>query len=302
VVLGKGSLAQAMRATMAIPGVFTPVNFENWLLVDGGALNNIPADVTKKMGADMVIAVNVGADSATEQQTRASLVALLGRTIDTMMTTSIRQALKDADVIVDPDLIGLTSMDWRRSADLAERGYAAAEAMKDKLLPLAMDEAAYQAFQAARLARRRTVTGVPQFLTVTGVGPREESYIRETLAPVLGQPIDYARIADRILEVTGTDRYEYLTYRPVMQDGKLGLAINARQKEYGPPFLQISPELNNVDSSSFAVNLAGRVTAYDWVGVGSEVRIDGVLGTRQGIGFEVWRPLGSSPIFVAPRA
>ena len=101
--------------------MFTPVNFENWLLVDGGALNNIPADVTKKMGADMVIAVNVGADSATEQQTRASLVALLGRTIDTMMTTSIRVALKDADVVVDPDLIGLTSMDWRRSSDLAER-------------------------------------------------------------------------------------------------------------------------------------------------------------------------------------
>ncbi len=157
VVLGRGSLAQAMRATMAIPGVFTPVNFENWLLVDGGALNNIPADVTKKMGANTVIAVNVAADSATEAQTGASLVSLLGRTIDTMMTTSIRQSLKDADIIVDPDLVGLSSMDWRRSSDLADRGYAAAEAMKDKLLPLAMDEATFDAFQAARQARRRDV-------------------------------------------------------------------------------------------------------------------------------------------------
>lgn len=302
VVLGKGSLAQAMRATMAIPGVFTPVNFENWLLVDGGALNNIPADVTKKMGADTVIAVNVGADSATEQQTRASLVSLLGRTIDTMMTTSIRQALKDADIILDPDLVGLTSMDWRRSKDLADRGYAAAEEMKDKLLPMAMDEASYQAFQSARMARRRQVSGVPEFITVTGVGPREETYIRETLESVIGVPLDHDAIGDRILEVTGTDRYEYLTYRPVMRDGKLGLAIHARTKEYGPPFLQISPELSNVDSSTFAVNLGGRVTAYDWVGVGSEVRIDGVVGTRQTLGFELWRPLGSTPIFVAPRA
>lgn len=301
VVLGKGSLAQAMRATMAIPGVFTPVNFENWLLVDGGALNNIPADVTKKMGADTVIAVNVGADSASEAETRASLVALLGRTIDTMMTTSVRTALKDADLIVDPDLVGLTSMDWRRSADLAERGYKAAEAMKDKLLPLAVDQATWDAFQAARQARRRTVTGRPTFLTVSGVGPREEAFIRETLQPLLGEEIDYGRIADRILTVTGTDRYEYLTYRPVMQDGKLGLAVTARPKPYGPPFLQISPELSNVDSSSFAVNLAGRVTAYDWVGVGSEVRIDGVLGTRQGIGAEIWRPIGESRVFIAPR-
>ncbi|BCS35135.1 patatin [Luteitalea sp. TBR-22] len=302
VVLGKGSLAQAMRATMAIPGVFTPVNYENWLLVDGGALNNIPADVTKKMGADKVIAVNVGADSATEAQTRASLVSLLGRTIDTMMTTSIRQALKDADVIIDPDLVGLTGMSWRASGDLADRGYAAAEAMKDKLLPLAVDEATYEAHLQARLARKRIVPKTAEFLTVVGVDAREEAFIRETMAPLVGQPLTHAVVADRILTVTGTDRYEYLTYRPIEKDGKVGLEIRARQKPYGPPLLQISPELSNVDSSSFSVNLAGRVTAYDWVGRGSEVRIDGVIGTRQGLGFEVWRPLGRSPIFIAPRA
>ena len=303
VVLGKGSLAQAMRATMAIPGVFTPVNFENWLLVDGGALNNIPADVTKKMGADTVIAVNVGADSATEAQTRASLVALLGRTIDTMMTTSIRQALKDADVIVDPDLVGLTSMDWRRSGDLADRGYAAAEAMKEKLLPLAVDQAAFDAFQATRLSKRRDVsTAVPEFLSVIGVDDREETYIRETLAPLLGQTLDYAQIADRILTVTGTDRYEYLTYRPIRTDGKDGLEVRARPKPYGPPFLQVSPELTNVDSSTFSVNLGGRMIAYDWVGTGSEVRVDAIVGTRRGLAAEIWRPLGASPLFVAPRA
>ena len=303
VVLGRGSLAQAMRATMAIPGVFTPVNYENWLLVDGGALNNIPADVTKKMGANTVIAVNVAADSATEAQAGASLVALLGRTIDTMMTTSIRQSLKDADIIVDPDLIGLTSMDWRRSSDLADRGYAAAEALKDKLLPLAVDEATFDAFQAARQARRRNVTkGVPEFLTVIGVDAREEAFIKATLAPVLGIPLEDGTIVDRILTVTGTDRYEYLTYRPIEKDGKVGLEIRARPKPYGPPFLLISPELTNVSSSSFSVNLGGRVVAYDWVGIGSEVRMDGVIGTRRTLGFEVWRPLGKTPIFVAPRA
>ena len=302
VVLGRGSLAQAMRATMAIPGVFTPVNFENWLLVDGGAVNNIPADVTKKMGADTVIAVNVGADSPTEQQTRASLVSLLGRTIDTMMTTSIRNALKDADVIVDPDLIGLTSGDWRRSGDLAERGYKAAEALRDKLLPLAVDEQTFTAFQAARQARRRSVPSTVEFISVIGVTPREERFILETAAPLVGKPLTHEDVVDTILKVTGTDRYEYLTYRPIEKDGRSGLEIRARAKDYGPPFLQVSPELSNVDSSSFAVNLDARVTAYDWVGVGSEVRIDGVIGTTQALGFEVWRPLGETPIFVAPRA
>ena len=78
---------------MAIPGVFTPVNYEDWLLVDGGALNNIPANVVKQMGADIVIAVNVGADVGDRTaEDEDSLVTLLGRTIDTMMTAGVRRA------------------------------------------------------------------------------------------------------------------------------------------------------------------------------------------------------------------
>ena len=149
VVLGKGPLAQAMRATMAIPGVFTPVNYDDWLLVDGGALNNIPANVVKQMGADIVIAVNVGADVAPNpaaKEAQDSLLTLLGRTIDAMMTAGVRAGLKDADLIIDPDLVGLDSMAWRRSGDLADRGVQAAEAMKEKLLPYALGEEEYRAF------------------------------------------------------------------------------------------------------------------------------------------------------------
>ena len=90
-------------------------------------MNNIPADVARGLGADRVIAVNVGRRFGHRGADRGVLVALLGRTIDTMMTTSIRQSLKDADIIVDPDLVGLTSMSFRKSDDLAKRGYDAAE-------------------------------------------------------------------------------------------------------------------------------------------------------------------------------
>ena len=91
-MLGKGPLAQAMRATMAIPGVFTPVNYENWLLVDGGALNNIPADVVREMGADVVIAVDVSADvpAVPRKPGDDSLLILLSRTLDAMMKAGAR--------------------------------------------------------------------------------------------------------------------------------------------------------------------------------------------------------------------
>ena len=136
VVLASGSLSTAMRATMAIPAVFTPVRIGDRLLVDGGALNNVPVDVVRAMGADIVIAVDVAADIDTENepQTELSLLGVVGKTIDAKMTPPVRRALADATHVVDPDLRGLNSLDWRRSDALADRGFAAARAVESQLL------------------------------------------------------------------------------------------------------------------------------------------------------------------------
>jgi NTE family protein len=301
VVLGRGPFAQALRATMAIPGVFTPVNLENWLLVDGGTLNNVPADVVKQMGADVVFAVNVGADPVETRERQQTMFGLLGRTIDTMMTSHTRRALNAADLVIDPDLKGLNSMDWRRTDDLADRGYQAADRVADKLQTHALSEAEHAAHLANRQARRRTEVPVPSFVRVTGVSPREERAIQKMLAPLVGQNVDPAAVAQGLLTVQGTDRYEYLTYRIVPEAGGAGLLVNARPKSYGPPFLALGLELSNVDSSSFAVNLGGRVIMYGLTTADSEARLDVVLGTRQLLGGELVQPLGGTAAFIAPR-
>jgi NTE family protein len=301
VVLERGPQSQALRATMAIPGVFTPVNYGSWLLVDGGVLNNIPADVVKQMGADIVIAVNVGADPVEEEKTRQSLFTLLGRTIDTMMTTGTRTALKSADLVLDPDLKGLDSMSWRKSDELADRGYQAAEQSAASLGKLEVDASEHAALLAARAAKRKTTIPAPTFVEVTGVEGAQETFIRDGFESLIGKPFDRKAIERAILNVGGTDRYEYLSYRPMERDGQVGLQVHAQPKTYGPPFLNLGLDLNNIDASNFAVNLRGRVTAYDWAGAGSEVRIDGALGTEQSVFGEIYRPLGKSKLFVAPR-
>ena len=78
-VLDQGDLARAMRATMAIPGLFTPVRVGDAVLVDGSLFNNVPADVVRRMGADVVIAVDVHADEpAAQGEPAESLFTLLG--------------------------------------------------------------------------------------------------------------------------------------------------------------------------------------------------------------------------------
>ena len=211
IVLGRPPLARAMRATMSIPGVFAPVNWDDWLLVDGGVLNNVPANVARELGVDIVIAVDVGADAGDEEAQTASLFALLGKTIDTMMTTTTRRTLAAANLIIDPDLKGLSSTSWRQADELADRGYKAAAAMESKLEAYAIGAEAHAAFLAARQAKRRRGAAVPTELTFqplgTPVSPRVEAEIRKALSPLLNKPVQPDEIARHILEVTGSDRF-----------------------------------------------------------------------------------------------
>ena len=101
--MDRGSLAQAMRATMSLPLIFPPVERDGRVLVDGGAMNNVPADVVRAMGADKVIAVNVG-DLADREGINYSMSGLAGETLDAMMRASTKSSIASADVILDVPL------------------------------------------------------------------------------------------------------------------------------------------------------------------------------------------------------
>jgi NTE family protein len=287
---------------MAIPGVFTPVAWNDRLLIDGGTLNNVPADVTRAMGADVVIAVNVG--SATDGPVDPkNMFEVLGQTVDVMMAAGVNRALGTADVVVTPDLRGLTGMDWRRSDELADRGYAAAEAQREELSRFAVDEATYRAWRTERTERRRAAARELDYVRVEGVpedlAARVKTRIERALA---GKPFDPETVAQQVLRLTGTDRYSVIRYRLEETPSGTGIVITGELKSYGPPFLLPAVDLQNVDANNFAMNLRGRLVLLDALIPESEIRIDGAVGTRLSAFAELYRRLGRTPVFVAPRA
>lgn len=301
VVLGSGSLAKAMRATMAIPLYFTPVELDGHLLVDGGTLNNVPADVARRMGAGIVIAVNVGSNTDPPKPP-GNLFGVLGQTLDTMMSTGVRDALKHADLVVAPDLRGLTGMDWRRSDELVKRGYDGAEAQRDKLLPYAVDEATYAEWRRQREARRRSGTPTVQFVRVEGVSESEQKRIGGAFEREhLGKPLDRARVERDVLRLTGTDRYELVGYRLSAEPEGVGLVVTVTPKAYGPPFLLPALDLQNIDSNTFTLDLRARLAVYDTLVRGSETRLDFGIGSRQFVAGEFYRRIAGTGFFVAPR-
>jgi NTE family protein len=302
VVLDKGSLASALRATMSLPGIFPPVERDGMVLVDGGALNNVPADVVRQMGADVVIAIDVGATRDAADVNR-SLLGLMGQTVDVMMQASTRATMKSADVVIHPMLKEFGSLDWRRSAELEAEGYRAAAAMSAELLQFALDEPQWAAYLDARRARRKRTWPAPQFLSIEGTSPSDRARIEAMLTPLIGQRTLDLHVLETTLEAAaGLDRYESVGWAIDEQDGRPGLRIEAREKSHAPPFLMLGVSLENTTSDTFAFQLTGRYLTFDLVGSGSELRVDAAVGAQARVGAELYRPLGRSALFVAAGA
>ena len=135
VVLSSGSLPMAMRASMSIPGVFAPVDWNGMMLVDGGALNNLPVDVVRDMGADVVICVDLSTGWRKREELK-SATGVLDQLINIMGQTKYRQNKAEADVYINPRLKGFTSASFQPEAidRMIERGEEAARKQWDELV------------------------------------------------------------------------------------------------------------------------------------------------------------------------
>ena len=300
VVIDRGSLAEAMRATMSLPGVFPPVEAGSRVLVDGGALDNVPADVVRDMGAAFVIAIDVG--NAPDEAIDYSMFGLLGDTVDAMMRANTRRALQSADLIISVDVRGFGSLDWRRSAELVEQGYKAAEQHRAELLRLAVDDATWQRWLDGRQQRRRGSAVVPTYVETSGIIDGDAAVIKRRLSPHVGRPLDVASLEKDLSALSGLDRYQALVWQLTGTSDKPGIEVRARSKAYGPPFLMLGLNLENTTSSGFRVGLAARYLAFDVLGPRSELRIDGTIGSDPHAAFSLHRPLFGTRLFIRPVA
>jgi NTE family protein len=304
VVLDRGSLAAAMRATMSLPLIFPPVEMDGRILVDGGTMNNVPADVARGMGADVVIAINVG-DLSDPKEVKQTLFGLAGSTLSAMMRASTKVGLAEADIVLDVPLVekGYGSLDWRRSKELIEEGYRAAEAIKDQLLKYAVSDAEYQRWAERRKAARRATLPAPAFVKFDGVTGADERRMAAVLAKHVGRPLDTSVLQRDLAELSGLDRYESVSWRFVPNDaGEVGLLLRARPKPYAPPFLMLGVNLENTTSDSFGISVSARYLAFDIPASGSELRLDGRVGSNPALALQWHQPLRRSPFFVAPYA
>jgi NTE family protein len=300
VVLKDGSLAQALRATMSIPGVFTPVELNGQVLADGGLVNNIPTEVVRQMKADVVIAVNIGTPLGGREALQ-SLTGVLTQTISVMTLANDRHDLSMADVIVSPDLGTYTITDYYSFRDIIRLGYGGAAQKAAVLRPFALPEAEWQQYLAARAARKRSPEKVAKVLQVTGASELDEQRLKRKLRKSMRGELALPRLETKLTRIIGEGRFDALDYEGFVQKGVPGLLVRAHEKSYGPPFLDLALNVNGSGVGAFDFSAGGRITFMDVRGRG-EWRNDILLGSSDLAATEFYQPIGESHFFVAPYA
>jgi NTE family protein len=301
-VFKDGSLAEALRATMSIPGAFTPVNDGQRVYVDGGLVNNLPTDVVRQMGADIVIAVHLQTQPIAAQDIQ-SLVSVLEQSVRAVISENEVRGLANADAIVSVPLGQFLMRDFTKNAPIMDAGYTAAKSKSKLLASFALDDSAWNDYVRERDSRKRPGTAVPQFIEVQGTSPQAQEDIRRYLKKFIGKPLDANLLDPALTQLTGGGRYSTLDYRIVEHDGKDGLLIITKEKDFAPPTLQPAFEIDGSEAGDIEFTLATRLTVMDLAGFRSEWRTDFLFGNTYGVSSELYRPFrGESKWFFAPHA
>ena len=237
VVLKDGPLGESLRATMAIPGLFTPVEVDGRLLADGGILNNLPVDAVREMGADIVIAVLMIA-SPVRQDAVISFIGMIDRSFDLMVLQNELRSMREAEIGVILDLAPFGSGDYKSGDAIADLGYRGMEKKAAVLERLSVDQSTWESHFAQRKARVRTSAPVTQFVQVEGTRAEAATAIAGRLSDTIGKPWNREHVRPRAAHHR-LGRYDSLGYGFLRAGEQAGLAVRAREKVHAPPFLHL---------------------------------------------------------------
>jgi NTE family protein len=300
VVMDSGDLATAIRASMSVPGAFAPVEREGRLLVDGGLVRNLPVDVARRMGAEVVIAVNLG----TPLLKRAELTSLLSaaeQTINILTEQNVQSSLAqlgERDVLIAPQLGDLTAGDFERAVEAVPAGVAAARAVEGRLRALSVDA---PTFARWRTSQRREPSA-PRFdrlqVDTGGLGFVRPESVQAAFAGV-SSASDVERAVNQLL---GTDDFQRIEAQRIEGPEGSTLVLRPIEKTWGPNYLRagLSMSADLEGNSDYTVYLDHRATWLTRRGL--EWRNRASVGQFNSLQSELRQPLDlARRWFVAPQ-
>ncbi|MEW8496592.1 MAG: patatin-like phospholipase family protein [Candidatus Thiodiazotropha taylori] len=292
VTLAKGSLSTAMLASMAIPGVFAPVDWHGRLLVDGGFANNLPVQQALDLGADILIVV----DLSSAPQSREGLSSPLSILNQIMGFTILRNTqqqlakLTDNDILIKPDLGNHSSTDFWRATEMIDNGITAANQVAQQLAQLSITEQQYGAHLAS-IRQREKATPVIDRISFDNQSPLSTDVLQANISASTGDKLDIAKLEEEINQLYGMNIFGQVDYTLLQKEQENELKIRATEKEWGPNYLRFGLTMETNFDGSGIFNLASSHTMTPINSMGGEWRTELQIGHDQRITTELYQPL-----------
>ena len=304
VVLDSGDLATAMRASMAIPGAFAPVETEKYVLSDGGMVRNIPVDVARDLCADVVIVVNLVEEEVKREKLKTA-TALLGRSTDVMIVANENlqlESLTERDIRIDVIMGDITTADFERVPDTIPLGEKAARQMAHKLAPLAVPAAEYAAWRESVTAGQ----GIEVRLAAVkyeGMERVNPDYLGSRAQVKAGDTVDATKISAEAQRMSVLQEFESVSYTLTGDPASPTLEWWPKEKAYGPHYLKFDLGLYGSEGGDIGFVIYGKHTRTWLNSLGAEWRNEVQLGYYNNVSTSWYQPLDvAQRFFVEPKA
>lgn len=306
VVFDRSPLYIAMRGSMSIPGIFAPLDLDGRMLGDGGLVKNLPVDVVKAMGAEVVIAINIGTPLMTREQL-SSFVGVAEQSINILTEQNVRAQrallVPPRDVLIEPDLGDLSSADFDKGARFIALGEEAARAAGDALSRYALPADDYAAYRIALRRPRGPADPELEFAGVRGTKITNPEVLQAQVDLKPGAKIDFPTAQTDIATLYGRGDFARIDYELIGRPQQRGVQFVVAEKPWGPDYLVFGLGFS---SDTQGENTFGLRTRYKrtWLNsLGGEWINDIELGTTNYVRSELYQPLNlAQTVFVAPYA
>ncbi len=288
VVMGSGDLVNAMRASMAVSGVFPPVEIGGRLLVDGGLANNVPIDVGRRMGADILIVVGFP-EQLKKRKDLNSVVSIVLQSLDLLIIQNSRlqlKTLRPEDIYIVPALGDIGAASFDRAADAIAVGESAARAISSKLKALASGQGTMQlSVQPPQQPQPEAIT--VDFVRIDNRSRLSDDLIKSRLTIKPGDKLDFDQLEHDLADIYGLDYYESVEYQVVMEGDKTGIEVIAKEKSQGLDSIRFGLSLETNFEGDSAYNLSVRYQKEGINELGGELILQAIAGEDLGalVGF-----------------
>lgn len=297
VVIGDGYLVDAMMASMSVPGALPPYELNGQLLVDGGVTNNMPVDVARALGADVVIAVDISTDYREEEEFTTLFTVADQLSNYLVRSTTNRQAktLTDRDVFLKPQVGDMETTAFEKMPFAFQQGYQAAITNKLKLAQYSVSSSEYQDYIDHKEDARRKLRYGDEIIVEQIVIHNHSHYSEEALKKYLkldqGRRYPTAEIENSVQNLYALDRFELITYRYEEIDNQNTLVLNIREKSWGPNYVNFRFFLEDDFETDSQYSIGVSTNFTDLNSLGAEFRLNIEMGSDKLVLGELYSPL-----------